>query len=301
MRTDTHNENLLEKLQESSLYQIYEKAFEEATGLTFLLQPENITEWTVAGCKGSFCQLLNAGNKTCSACIHARRCLASTSKRKIGNVSCFAGLEESAVPVRIGNTTMAYLTIGQVFHNEPEAAEIKAVADALKNQGVGKEDVDRLMVAYLDCPVVSKKKFRASMTLLAAFSAQLAALANGIMIESNQADPAVVTKAKQFIMAHLEEPMTLEMVASHVGISPFYFCKLFKRATDMTFTEYVNRRRIERAKRRLLAPNSRVTEVAYDVGYQSLSQFNRSFLKYAGESPTQYREHARAGRVAMMA
>ena len=301
MKTDTHNENLLEKLRESSFFQIYEKAFEEATGLTFTLQPEDISEWKVSGCKGSFCQLLNAGKKACTACVHARRCLASSAESKIGSVSCFAGLEESAVPVKIGNTTIAFLTIGQVFHKEPNAEEIRSVADSLKDQGVGKDDVDRLMVAYMDCPVVSQKKFRASMTLLAAFSAQLASLANGIMIVNNQADPAVVTKAKQFIMAHLEEPMTLEMVAAHVGISPFYFCKLFKRATDMTFTEYVNRRRVERAKRRLLAPNSRVTEVAYDVGYQSLSQFNRSFLKYAGESPTQYREHARSGRVEMMA
>ena len=64
-----------------------------------------------------------------------------------------------------------------------------------------------------------------------------------------------------------------------------------ERATGMTLTEYVNRRRIEWAKRKLLNPQARVTEVAYDVGYQSLSQFNRSFLKYVGESPSRFREH----------
>ena len=58
----------------------------------------------------------------------------------------------------------------------------------------------------------------------------------------------------------------------------------------MTFTEYVNRKRVEWAKVALLKPHARVTEVAFAVGYQSLSQFNRSFLKYAGESPTQHRK-----------
>lgn len=57
----------------------------------------------------------------------------------------------------------------------------------------------------------------------------------------------------------------------------------------MTLTEYVNRRRVEWAKRKLINPNTRVTEVAFDVGFQSVSQFNRSFLKYAGVSPTRYR------------
>jgi AraC-like DNA-binding protein len=64
----------------------------------------------------------------------------------------------------------------------------------------------------------------------------------------------------------------------------------------MTFTEFVNRQRIERAKRRLLDPAERITEIAYDIGYQSLSQFNRSFLRIVGESPTQFRKRMGVGR-----
>jgi AraC-like DNA-binding protein len=103
-----------------------------------------------------------------------------------------------------------------------------------------------------------------------------------------------VVKAKRFINAHLEEKLSLDLVSGHVGVSPFYFCKLFKQATDMTLTEYVNRRRVEWAKRKLINPNSRVTEVAFDVGFQSVSQFNRSFLKYVGVSPTRFRGRGEA-------
>jgi AraC-like DNA-binding protein len=87
--------------------------------------------------------------------------------------------------------------------------------------------------------------------------------------------------------------MALEEVSRHAGVSPFHFCKVFKRATGMTFTEFVNRARVEQAKRLLLKPQARITEVAYDVGFQSLSQFNRSFRRVTDTSPTEYRAKVR--------
>jgi AraC-like DNA-binding protein len=62
--------------------------------------------------------------------------------------------------------------------------------------------------------------------------------------------------------------------------------------TGMTFTEFTNRHRIELAKNELKQSTKPITEIAYFVGFQSLSQFNRSFCKFAGESPREYRQHA---------
>jgi AraC-like DNA-binding protein len=69
---------------------------------------------------------------------------------------------------------------------------------------------------------------------------------------------------------------------------------MFKRATGMTFTEYVSRVRVEKAKNLLLNPLSRVSEVAFASGFQSIPHFNRVFKKYAGVSPTEYRAQIRA-------
>ena len=55
--------------------------------------------------------------------------------------------------------------------------------------------------------------------------------------------------------------------------------------------------RIEKAKEQLLKPNSRVSEVAYEVGFQSLTHFNRVFKKLSGESPSAYRAHLPLGNV----
>ena len=63
--------------------------------------------------------------------------------------------------------------------------------------------------------------------------------------------------------------------------------------TGINFTEYVSRLRTEKAKNLLLNPNLRVSEIAYEVGFQSLTHFNRVFKKVVGESPTEYRGHLR--------
>jgi AraC-like DNA-binding protein len=80
-----------------------------------------------------------------------------------------------------------------------------------------------------------------------------------------------------------------------VNTSTFYFCKLFKKATGLNFTEYVSRVRLEKAKNLLLNPNARVSEIAYSVGFQSLTHFNRVFRKFEGQSPTAYRDRLPRG------
>jgi AraC-like DNA-binding protein len=101
--------------------------------------------------------------------------------------------------------------------------------------------------------------------------------------------PPAAAKARAYIAEHLGEPLSLEQVARAANMSAFYFCKVFKAATGLTFTHYVARARIERTKRMLLNPHTRISEAAYEAGFQSLSQFNRVFRRFAGESPTHYR------------
>jgi AraC-like DNA-binding protein len=64
---------------------------------------------------------------------------------------------------------------------------------------------------------------------------------------------------------------------------------MFKKGTGVNFTEYVSRVRIESARNLLLNPNLRISEIAYQVGFQSLTHFNRVFKKVVGESPTEFR------------
>ena len=76
----------------------------------------------------------------------------------------------------------------------------------------------------------------------------------------------------------------------------FHFCKVFHKATGLKFTDYVARLRLEDARHQLLNPNLRISEIAYEVGFQSLTQFNRTFKRVFGQSPTEFRTRMSSGR-----
>ena len=68
------------------------------------------------------------------------------------------------------------------------------------------------------------------------------------------------------------EPLSLEQVAQSLPhMSPFYFCKVFKAAIGLTFTDYLARARVEKTKQLLLNQHTRASEAAYEAGFQSLS------------------------------
>jgi AraC-like DNA-binding protein len=126
--------------------------------------------------------------------------------------------------------------------------------------------------------------------LLECFAMQLGDEANRAVLECHAVPPQKVRDAIHFLREHQDEKIQLEEVAEKVGLCSFQLCRLFKRHTGVTMTEYVNRLRVERARRRLENLSLQTSQVASQVGFASLSQFNRNFLKYAGESPSHYRK-----------
>lgn len=290
----TTHHDLVEMLKAAPFYQVYQDAFRVATGLPLVIVSSD--EPPFRRCHGSpnqnpFCQAINAGLESCGGCKAAQECVVMSAAERTQTRECFANLKESAVPIRLGGQTIGFLKTGQVLTEEPTKERCRRLADFLRQSDCGDEPIERLLELYRSTPVISEERYAGMMTILSAFALQLAAFMNRILLEARHSEPEPVRKAKLFIMEHIEEKLTLEEVAAEVHVSTFYLCKIFKQATGMTFTEFVNRQRVELAKRELLKANRRITEVAYDVGYQSLSQFNRSFLKIVGESPTQFRKN----------
>jgi AraC-like DNA-binding protein/ligand-binding sensor protein len=291
----TSEQRLFIKLLESPLFATYRHAFTNATGLSLELISTDENARALRRRKkrqGSFCQLLNEtyDKGLCPGCVRSCQKLWSSAEDQSRTTTCFAGLRETAIPVRSGQTTIALLTTGQVFTSPPDDIRFDAIEKELEEVGASRKQIKELHDAWSTTRVMPVDQYEGTITLLAAFALQLSDLFNRLLLEETHQEPNVVVRAKQYINAHLEDRIYLEDVAQQVGVSTFYFCKLFKRTTGLTLTEYVNRRRIERVKQKLLNPQARVTEVAYEVGYQSLSQFNRSFLKFVGVSPTKFRE-----------
>jgi AraC-like DNA-binding protein len=105
----------------------------------------------------------------------------------------------------------------------------------------------------------------------------------------NGAEPADIWRARRFIEQHSNEQISLSKVARAVNISPTHFSEKFKHVTGINFVDYVAATRFEKARLLLHDPSLRVSEIAFAVGFQSLSQFNRVFKRFARQSPTQYR------------
>ena len=105
----------------------------------------------------------------------------------------------------------------------------------------------------------------------------------------NGAEPVRIWKARNYIDQHWAEELSLGSVARAANTSTNYFSEKFKEATGMNFVQYVARTRFEKAEALLRNADLRVSEIAFAVGFQSLSQFNRTFKRFAGKSPREFR------------
>jgi len=96
--------------------------------------------------------------------------------------------------------------------------------------------------------------------------------------------------------ANSHREIELEDAARQTGISPFHFLRLFSGVLGVTPHQYLLRARLRRAARQLADDDKPVTDVAYDVGFNDLSNFVRTFHRAAGVSPLKFRQTARGER-----
>jgi AraC-like DNA-binding protein len=104
---------------------------------------------------------------------------------------------------------------------------------------------------------------------------------------------ARLCRARDYLAAHYARPVFLPEAARQACLSPYYFNRLFTQAFNETPHEFVTRRRIERAKKLLLAGNHGVTEICFEIGYESLGSFSTRFHSLTGLSPAAFRSEAR--------
>ncbi len=283
--------SLVDQLKRSQIYRDYESAFRETTGLPISLRPVEAFDLPHHGDpnESPFCMLMAKSNHSCAACLQLQRKIEDQAKLEPKTLKCFAGLCDSAVPVRVGENLIAFLNTGQIMLHKPTREMFAKTTRSLLKWGTD-VDLKRMEEAYFQTRVVTKKQLESVLRLLSVFAQHLSGLGNQLMVSNDAAESPAVARARVFIAEHHSDEVALGDVAKAVNMSAFYFCKTFKRATGMTFTDYLARVRVEKVKNLLLNPHKRVSEAAFEAGFQSLSQFNRVFRRVAGEAPSAYRE-----------
>ena len=99
-----------------------------------------------------------------------------------------------------------------------------------------------------------------------------------------------VLPALSYIDSNYAEQLTLEQISEHLNFNTYYFCRLFKKATNSTFTEYLNFVRVCKSEKLLTSSSMSVSDISLDVGFSSVSYFNRVFKRFKGCSPNEYKK-----------
>lgn len=105
----------------------------------------------------------------------------------------------------------------------------------------------------------------------------------------NSKNQSKISKTTSYILEHLDEKISINDMAELTHLVPQSFCRWFKNATGNTFVNYLNKARIERSCQLLLNTKESISDICFNVGFESLSHFNRTFLKRKGMSPRSFR------------
>jgi AraC-like DNA-binding protein len=281
---------VMRHLSRSQIFKDYTKAFNEIVGLPLNVKQRDAWSPAHHGKEddASLAAILSQFNKARAACLKAQSAASRESDLTPRTVSWFAGLSESAVPVYIGDRILGFLETGEVMLKNPTPEHFDSIKRQLRAWDY-KADWKQLERAYFRSCVLSPKQYRAILRLLSIFAQHLSMLSNQLSVGGETSEPNNMTRAREFIEKHQAEPLSLGRIAQAVNTSRFYFSTMFKKATGINFIDYLSRVRVEKSKTLLLNPNSRVSEVAFACGFQSVANYNRAFKRVVGHSPTAFR------------
>jgi len=291
LKSKVNGRQIVQDLERSDLYQTFRDAFGELTGLPIAIRAKDYWHPPMLGEKreNALCSSIARDPKACSCCLETQLKLLESAQEQGQSVVCSLGMVDIAVPIHVSGECVAFLYTGQLLPQPPSTHEVRRASVKLQRWRLD-ISLEAIEESYLSAVVYSAQRQKAIIRLLTQFAERLSEQVNAMMIRARLEEPRFISMAKQYIQSNITEHIRLEDIARHLNISPFYLCRQFKKHTKLRFTEYLSRVRVERAKKLLLDPNRRVSEVAFEAGFQSLPHFNRSFKRIVGATPTVWRQ-----------
>jgi len=262
-------------------------AFTCATGVPLTLSPASVH----ALAEGTFCVKGCLGGHSGEAC---RDKLLLAEKRAVTRLapvqySCPSGLVKILVPVFIAGRHAGILLAGPLALHTLDAARLEQLTHRLEKAGLGGR-AEQLQTTWRYTPQLSSAKCQAAETLLRMFGKYLEEAGKQFLQEQTAPNSPLLKRIEAFLADCQDGPVSLKQVAASVNLSPCHFCAVFKKQTGVTFSRYRVRQRLAKACELLADPERRVSDVAFDSGFESIPYFNRAFRWQFGCSPTEYRQ-----------
>jgi len=318
-------DRVFDRVRESQFFGEYCSAFKTATGLNLELTRSDEVRFALCSREhgsNQFCQLMSEKGIDCETCRllnlelveQINQSLGGSGIGKEGECSvrstlkspktmqmilasdwsgprtfeCFAGMCETMVPVKSEQGLIGFLKTGQVLLKEPTHEAFERALDRIDSVRLRMKP-EEIKRAYFATPVVPPCQYEAMVTLLKSFAEQISRQVTTIDFEQGHEDPKIVSNAKRYLSQNFDSAVTLESLAKAISVSPAHLSRVFKQSTGIGYLEYLNRHRIEVSKSLLKQKDLRISEIAFQVGFQSLAPFNRTFKKYTGMTPKDYR------------
>ncbi|MGE9267864.1 MAG: helix-turn-helix domain-containing protein [Verrucomicrobiales bacterium] len=275
----------------SDLFSLYRSSFEQITGHTVsLVHPDTLKTpgEELHRCLNSYCLIIRQTSGCSKRCLQRNIKRLTEHSRKTITDHCEAGLTSSIIAIKKGSRTFAYLRTGQIrmSNTTVKKGELAELLHMLPE-----DTIAEIQRKFDQLPTHNLLEYRNQLVILSAFALQLGDLAARQLTH----EPQLVLRSKKFITQHLQDRIQIDEIARHTGVTPAHLAKQFKTHTGMTLVEYINFTRIKLAQKTLLAsPGRKIIDIAYDCGFQSLSQFNRTFQRFASLSPSAYRKNAQS-------
>jgi len=103
-----------------------------------------------------------------------------------------------------------------------------------------------------------------------------------------------LSRCVEYLLQHYDQKIELETLADLANLTPNSFCRYFKKRTTKTFSEFLTELRLGKACQLLMESDKTISQIAFESGFSSLSNFNDQFKKFKHESPRKYRSHNRS-------
>jgi AraC-like DNA-binding protein len=277
-----------QSLASSEIVREQQMAFTCATGVPLTLAPAS----SYALADGTFCVKGCLGGPSGTAC---REKLLAAEKRAVMRTSpvqysCPSGLVNIQVPVFINGCHAGSLLAGPFALRALDGNRLAYLLSRLDKLGLG-DRADRLQTTWKFTPKLTSVKSRAAGTLVRMFGKYLEECGRQKIEARGEDRPSsLLQKIEAFLAECRDEHISLKSVAASVNLSPCHFCSVFKKQTGLTFSQYRTRQRLEKARQLLADPEMRVSDVAFEAGFESIPYFNRAFRRAFGCSPSEYRE-----------
>jgi len=221
------------------------------------------------------------GLERCFRCRNAAIRKAHFTKKSFGGI-CINGVYEYTRPVIIGEDVACIIYIGNILD---ETKGIKKLKKKLSGRDYLLDSLEKNFT-FEQCEVLG--------SLLETY---IRTLLNSVpSVNFNNFNP-LIENIKNYIEANLEYDINITQIAKTFKYNEQYLGRIFKKETQMSFCNYINIQRIERAKILLEKTDDSVINIAITVGFNNVTYFNRMFKRNLSMTPLEYRKYSRSDGV----